>query len=83
MEPFLAQYVQCVEMLRGIHSIPLDSWPLLLESGLEPILSSSAAITSRAPKGNHRQLVRELVDASDRMDDAAREACRRASTPCR
>lgn len=78
MEPFLAQFVQCVEMLRGVHSIAMDSWPLLLESSLEPILSSSAAVTSRAPKGNHCQRVRELVDTSDRIDDAARKACRQA-----
>jgi hypothetical protein len=78
LEAFIAHYTQCVEMHRGIYTIALSAWPLLMESKLEPILTLSSNFTSRTPKGNHCQRARELVDGAEGLGDQGKEACRAA-----
>lgn len=78
LEAFMAYYIQCAEMHRGIHAVAMASWPLLMESKLEPILSLSSGFTSRMPKGDHCQQIRELIDTTTRLDEEDKEACRLA-----
>jgi hypothetical protein len=78
LDAFMAHYVQCVEMHRGIYTIARTAWPLLMESELEPVLSLSSGFTGRSPKGNHCQQIKELVDSSDGMSEDEKEACRLA-----
>jgi hypothetical protein len=62
LEAFVAHYVQCVEIHRGIYTIAKSAWPLLMESELEPIMSMSSNFTSQTPVGNDCQSVQDLVD---------------------
>jgi hypothetical protein len=73
--PFIAHYIQCVEVHRGIYTIARTVWPLLMDSELGPILSLTAEFTSRLPKGSHCQQIRELVDSSDGLGEKAKTAC--------
>ncbi|KFY97229.1 hypothetical protein V498_02191 [Pseudogymnoascus sp. VKM F-4517 (FW-2822)] len=72
---FIAHYIQCVEVHRGIYTIARTVWPLLMDSELGPVLSLTAEFTSRQPKGSHCQQIRELVDCSDGLGEEAKEAC--------
>ncbi len=78
LDAFLTHYIHCVEMHRGIHTIAITAWPMLMESELEPILSWSSGFTSRPPRGNECQRARELVDTTDGLSEEDKEACRRA-----
>ncbi|KAF2817549.1 putative C6 finger domain protein [Mytilinidion resinicola] len=78
LEGFISHYTQCVEMHRGIHTIATNAWPLLMATELQPILSLSADFTSRAPRGNHCQRIRELVDTANGLGEEDKEACRLA-----
>jgi hypothetical protein len=73
--PFIAHYIQCVEVHRGIYTIARTVWPSLMDSELGPILSLTAEFTSRVPKGSHCQQIRELVDCSDGLGKEAKMAC--------
>ncbi|OAA56726.1 hypothetical protein SPI_07733 [Niveomyces insectorum RCEF 264] len=75
---FLAHYIQCVEMHRGVFVVASAAWPLLLASELEPILSRSAGLTSRSPRGTHCQRLHGLVDGARGLSEADTEACREA-----
>ncbi|OBT66513.1 hypothetical protein VE03_03610 [Pseudogymnoascus sp. 23342-1-I1] len=72
---FIAHYIQCVEVHRGIYTIARTVWPLLMDSELGPILSLTAEFTSRQPKGSHCQQIRELVNCSDGLGEEAKKAC--------
>jgi hypothetical protein len=76
LDAFIAHYVQCIEMHRGIYTIAKSAWPLLMESELEPILSMSVGFTSRKPIGSDCQLVQELVDSSVDLSEAEKDATR-------
>ncbi|KAL5353217.1 hypothetical protein ACLOAV_001252 [Pseudogymnoascus australis] len=75
LEAFIAHYIQCVEVHRGIYTIARTVWPLLMDSELGPVLSLTAEFTSRQPKGSHCQQIRELVDCSDGLGEEAKKAC--------
>lgn len=78
LDGFMCYYVQCMEMHRGIYTVARTAWPLLMESELGPILSFSSQFTSRRPRGNHCQVILELVDGSSGLEEMDREACRLA-----
>lgn len=78
LEAFIAHYTQCVEMHRGIYTIATTAWPLLMESELKRILQRSSEFTSRAPRGNHCQRIRELVENTDGLREEDKAACRLA-----
>jgi hypothetical protein len=78
LEAFMSHYMQCLEMHRGIYTIASTAWPILMESELEPILSLSSRFTSRPPRGNHCQRIRELVDSAVGLSEKDREPCRLA-----
>ena len=76
LDAFMTHYVQCLEMHRGIYTVASAGWPLLMESELEPILSSSSGFTSREPRGDQCRLVGELIDRSEALGEKDKEACR-------
>ncbi|KAJ9144995.1 putative C6 finger domain protein [Pleurostoma richardsiae] len=78
LEAFMTHYVQCVELHRGIHTIALTAWPLLMESWLRPILAWSSGFTSRTPKGTHCWRIKQLVETASGMTEEDKEACRQA-----
>ncbi|KAF4967726.1 hypothetical protein FSARC_4787 [Fusarium sarcochroum] len=78
LDGFLAQYVQCVDMNRGIYNVARSAWPLLLASELAPVLSFSSGESSREPKGSHCQPVVQLVNDSTGLREDEKEACQQA-----
>ncbi|KAF2864668.1 hypothetical protein BDV95DRAFT_508975 [Massariosphaeria phaeospora] len=76
LEPFLAHYLQCAGMHRGIHSIAESAWPQLMVSELEPVLSSSHRFTSRQPKGHDCDRIKALVDSAAGLSVDDKTACR-------
>jgi hypothetical protein len=76
LDAFMENYVHCIKIHRGIHTIAMTAWPQLMESDLEPILSSSSRFTSRFPKGGDCRHIIELVDTSRALDEEEKEACR-------
>ncbi len=79
LDAFMACYVQCAELHRGVFAVAARAWPLLMtQSELEPILSRGFAFTSRAPRGDHCRRARELVDGADGLTDGDKDACRQA-----
>lgn len=75
LEAFMANYIHCIEIHRGIHTIAMTAWPQLMESELEPVLSSSSRFTSRSPRGRDCQQIIELVNNCEGLNDDEREAC--------
>ncbi|KAH8879793.1 putative Zn2Cys6 transcription factor [Thozetella sp. PMI_491] len=78
LQAFMSHYVQCVEVQRGIFTVAIASWPLLMESELEPILSWSAGFTSQAPQGNDCREISELIEAADGLEEEEKAVCRLA-----
>lgn len=78
LDAFLAHYMQCLEMHRGVHAIAVTAWPLLMDSELRPILAWSSGFTSRRPRGDHCQHVKELIDGADGLREEEKAACQRA-----
>jgi hypothetical protein len=76
LDAFIAHYVQCVEMHRGIYTIAKSAWPLLMESELEPILSMSVGLTSRNSIGNDCQPILDLIDSSVGLSGKEKDAYR-------
>ncbi|KFY36197.1 hypothetical protein V494_05211 [Pseudogymnoascus sp. VKM F-4513 (FW-928)] len=72
---FIEQYIQCVEVHRGIYTIARTVWPHLMDSELAPVLSLTAEFTSRMPKGSHCQQIKRLVNCSDGLGEEAKKAC--------
>ena len=75
LQAFMANYIHCIEIHRGIHTIAMSAWPQLMESELEPILSSSSRFTSRSPRGNDCRDISELVNATEAFNEEDKEAC--------
>ncbi|KAF1982596.1 hypothetical protein K402DRAFT_397322 [Aulographum hederae CBS 113979] len=75
LEAFIAHYVQCVELHRGIYTVAMSAWPLLMESHLEPVLSLSSSFTSRLPKGRHCQPIKTLLDSAEELAETDKQAC--------
>ncbi|KAM0551720.1 hypothetical protein ACHAPJ_008287 [Fusarium lateritium] len=78
LDSFLTQYVQCVDMNRGIYNVARSAWPLLLASELAPVLSFSSGEASRTPRGTHCQPIMQLVEDSTGLKDEEKEPCRKA-----
>ncbi|KAJ4363431.1 hypothetical protein N0V83_009724 [Neocucurbitaria cava] len=78
VDGFVDQFVQCAQTYKGVHSIAISAWPLLMESELAPILTRSANFTSREPRGDDCQCVNELVDCTTELCEDDKKACREA-----
>jgi hypothetical protein len=76
LDGFIAHYLQCVEMHRGIYTIATSAWPLLMESELEPILTMSRGFTSRKPIGEDCVQILALVESADDLSEEEKETCR-------
>jgi hypothetical protein len=78
LDDFVAHYVQAVEVQRGIYTIALLAWPLLMETELQQVLSMSAAFTSRTPTGKHCQGASKLIESTADLTMDQKDACRLA-----
>lgn len=78
LDAFMTHYMQCLNMSRGIYTIAKAAWPLLMDSELEPVISSGSEFTSRVPRGNHCQQIKELVVGADELGAEDKEACLQA-----
>ncbi|KAF2271972.1 uncharacterized protein EI97DRAFT_427256 [Westerdykella ornata] len=84
LEPFLSHYTHCIEMHRGIYTIARTAWPMLLQNErLEPVLTASAGLTSREPRGSECETLKMLFSSEQDVcghnqeytDEAERQAC--------
>jgi hypothetical protein len=75
LDAFVAKYVQCIEIHRGIYSIAIAAWPHLMNSEIEPMISSSSSFTSRTPTGDECQILIKLVESSSRLGEEDKDAC--------
>ncbi|EXJ84196.1 hypothetical protein A1O3_04863 [Capronia epimyces CBS 606.96] len=80
LDTFLTHCLQCIKVHRGIHTVAVSAWPLLMESELEPILSWSSGFNQRTPQGHHCKAVTELLDTAYGMTHEEKEACQQAHT---
>jgi hypothetical protein len=78
LDGFLAHYVQCVEMNRGLFRLTLSAWPLLLNTELEPVLSWSSQQSSKDPIGNHCQPIIQLINDSTALTSEEKGVCQEA-----
>ena len=78
LDAFMAHYVQCLGVHRGVFTIAQSAWPLLMETELQPILESSKGFTSREPMGNHCDKIKEMVHGSDSLGEDDKEVCQQA-----
>ncbi|KAL6232791.1 hypothetical protein BDW75DRAFT_216800, partial [Aspergillus navahoensis] len=78
LDAFLERYIQCLETHRGVYTVAMSGWSLLMETELAPVLSRSRAFTSQEPKGNECQRLQVLVISSASLRQEDKEACLRA-----
>jgi len=78
LDAFLARWVHCTHVHRGVYSVAMASWPLLMESEMGPLLAMQRGFTSRVPRGDDCARARAMLDAADGLTADEREACREA-----
>lgn len=78
VDKVVAQWVQCMDTHRGIHTIATSSWPALMASDLAPILTQSQEFTSRTPVGRDCDVLKRRVEVSSEMEEEEKEACSKA-----
>ncbi|KAM3072140.1 hypothetical protein ACMFMF_007533 [Clarireedia jacksonii] len=66
------------EVQRGIYTIAHTTWPLLMETELQPVLSLSSAFTSRTPMGSHCQEAAKIIESTTDLTADQKDACRLA-----
>lgn len=76
LEEFLPEYLQCLDLHKGIYTIATAAWPMLMESELGPVLADSSQFTSQTPALGRD--CRALVELVDRLGDEEKDACREA-----
>ncbi|KAF2114334.1 hypothetical protein BDV96DRAFT_94922 [Lophiotrema nucula] len=75
LDAFLTHFIQCIETQRGMYIIAKEAWPLLMESELKPVLSSSLNFTSREPIGTHCFDIKQLLRSANGLSEEERQAC--------
>lgn len=75
LEGFLAHYVQCVDLNRGIYNVVVSAWPLLVESELEPILSWSRRESAKDPVGTECAPITKLIEQSRSLREDEKKVC--------
>ncbi|KAL4988101.1 hypothetical protein BDW68DRAFT_99346 [Aspergillus falconensis] len=78
LNAFLERYVQCLETHRGVYTVAMSGWSLLMETELAPVLSRSRAFTSQEPKGDECQRLKVLTISSVSLIQEEKEACLQA-----
>jgi hypothetical protein len=74
LDPFLEQYLRCLETQRRVFGIARSSWPLLLETELEPVLLTSQQFTQRLGRGGHCDPIRELTRNASTLTQEEKDA---------
>lgn len=76
---FLDRFLLAGHLQRGIKVVSHETWPMLLNSDLKPLLQScDANPVNRQGKGSECTLLRQLIVLSSTLDPMSREACRSA-----
>ncbi|UZP32436.1 hypothetical protein NXS19_000252 [Fusarium pseudograminearum] len=76
LDGFLAHYVQCVDLNRGIYDVVVSAWPLLADSELEAVLSWSRRESAKEPRGTECLPIIKLIADSTSLTDEEKRACR-------
>ncbi|KAL4953781.1 hypothetical protein BDW69DRAFT_151149 [Aspergillus filifer] len=72
---FLERYVQCLETHRGVFTVSMTGWDLLMETELGPALSRSRQFTSSEPKGTECDQLKALVFGSENLSLIEKSSC--------
>ncbi|EKJ72912.1 hypothetical protein FPSE_06958 [Fusarium pseudograminearum CS3096] len=75
LDGFLAHYVQCVDLNRGIYNVVVSAWPLLADSELEPVLSWSKTESAKEPRGTECLPIIKLITESKSLTEDEKKAC--------
>ncbi|KAL2833874.1 hypothetical protein BDW59DRAFT_138239 [Aspergillus cavernicola] len=78
LNAFLKRYTLCLETHRGILTVTMAAWPLLMETELAPVLLRSRSFTSQEGRGNDCNQIKNLVGGSAHLDDGEKKACTQA-----
>ncbi|KAF4432133.1 hypothetical protein F53441_13852 [Fusarium austroafricanum] len=78
IDGFLTHYAHCVDTNRGIYHVTLSAWPLLLDTDLAPVLSGSQQESSKQPRGNQCQAIKQLIKDSNSLTAEEKEVCQEA-----
>ncbi|KAG8352786.1 hypothetical protein FVEN_g9134 [Fusarium venenatum] len=76
LDGFLAHYIQCVDLNRGIYNVVVSAWPLLASSELEPILSWSKNESAKKPRGTECLPIVKLITDSPSLTKEEKQVCR-------
>jgi hypothetical protein len=75
LETFLDRFQKSMAINKGVHTVAAAAWPLLMESELASILTSSSDFNRRTPIGSHITVLTEKLERRDAMNTDEREAC--------
>ncbi|KAL4797772.1 hypothetical protein BDV19DRAFT_357956 [Aspergillus venezuelensis] len=75
LEGFLSSYVQCLSTHRGVFTVALTGWDLLMQTELGPALSRSRQFTSSEPKGTECDQLKALVLGSETLNLIEKSSC--------
>ncbi|CAG1979524.1 unnamed protein product [Fusarium graminearum] len=78
LDGFLAHYVRCVDLNRGIYNVVVSAWHLLADSELEAVLSWSRRESAKEPRGTKCLPIIKLIADSTSLTDGEKRACRLA-----
>ncbi|VUC22806.1 unnamed protein product [Clonostachys rosea] len=77
-QEFIDRFIDCIHLHKGIRTVILPTWEMLLQSELLPILSLTTLQYPQEPcHGKECEPLRALLDASD-LDSQSIDACQRA-----
>lgn len=83
LDSFLARWSHCASIHQGVKAVAVTAWPLLMESPIAEILSSSRVFTSQDPRGHQCDCLTQMIDASPpspasarTLDESQKQACR-------
>ncbi|KAL4962004.1 uncharacterized protein BDV14DRAFT_203157 [Aspergillus stella-maris] len=72
---FLKIYVQCLSTHRGVFTVAMTGWDLLMETELGPVLSRSRRFTSSDPKGTECEQLKALIFGSESLNLVEKSSC--------
>lgn len=76
-DDFLNNFIQCLNLHRGIRAITSQSWHFLLETPLKPVLEGAGQVLDEGPSGDECSGLLSLVDTTI-ADPATRNIYRQA-----
>lgn len=65
LEPFLCRFIDAAELHRGIKTVAMGCWPLLLQTELHPILEWGREVVAGNGRGDHLRTVRRCLSEAE------------------